>query len=114
LHEQIFQLFAARKFRGVSGLLPWIVLSGGIFAAAQLVGLNLMSRLQVNAMILCTISTAIAGIVMNFVGAYFFGLSGVVGAGLAFSILYFVWIYLLNRRVARATRAGIVDIVTAA
>jgi O-antigen/teichoic acid export membrane protein len=99
-HEEIFKLLVAKKYSGVSYLLPWVILSGGIFSAAQIVGLNMMSRLQVHALILCTVVTAIAGIAMNFIGAFLFGLNGVVTAGAIFSITYFVWVFFLDKKTA--------------
>lgn len=110
-HEEIFRLLVAKKYTSVSYLLPWVILSGGIFAAAQIVGLNMMSRLQVHALILCTVVTAIFGIAMNFIGAYLFGLSGVVTAGVVFSVVYFAWVFILDKK---TTIPKNVDVLNAA
>ncbi len=91
LHEWIFQLLVAVKYRTVSYLLPWMVLAGGIFAAGQMLALKLMSEMKPAAMTIAKIVTAVLGVCFSIFGASQFGLEGVVVALLVFSCIYFFW-----------------------
>lgn len=91
LNDWLFQHLVALPFRAASYLLPWFVLSGGIFAAGQMLSLKLMSDMNVSAMTTTKIVSALLGIGFNVAGAWCFGLNGVVAGLVAFSILYFVW-----------------------
>jgi O-antigen/teichoic acid export membrane protein len=92
VHEWIFNLLVASNYHTVSYLLPWMVLAGGIFAAAQVLALKLMSELKSVVMTAAKIVTAILGVGLNIYGASQFGLQGVVAALVAFSCIYFLWI----------------------
>ena len=105
LHEQIFRLLVAAEYAGVSHLLPWMMVAGGIFAAAQTVGLNLLSRMQTRAMMVAKIITAVIGVGLNFAGARGWGITGIVGAAVIFSVIHFVWLTLLSLRLDEQ-RAG--------
>jgi O-antigen/teichoic acid export membrane protein len=97
LHPLIFQWFAAPDYRSVSGLLPVMVLSSGLFACGQIASMTQLNRGQSKTLIWPKITTGIAGTIFNFVGAAWMGLPGVVYAGAVFSILYLFWVYLLHR-----------------
>jgi O-antigen/teichoic acid export membrane protein len=86
LHVQIFQLFVAPEYRKTSYLLPWMVLSGGIFAASQTMTLNLSSQANTYKMMPAKIMTALLGIALNIVGGYYLGTVGIVMASVVFSI----------------------------
>lgn len=108
LHAQVFEIFLAREYASASALLPWMVLAGGVFAAGQIIALNLMSQLKTRTMMFAKIGTAVLGVALNFAGAYWFGIGGVVAAGLAFSILYLAWMAALQKSVvAAAIRNGV-------
>jgi O-antigen/teichoic acid export membrane protein len=91
-HEWIFNLLVAVQFRTVSYLLPWMILAGGLFAAGQMLSLKLMSDLNTQALVWPKIITSLLGAALSFTGAYFAGLSGVVIAAVAFSVLQLLWI----------------------
>ncbi|MEM7063178.1 MAG: oligosaccharide flippase family protein [Cyanobacteria bacterium P01_B01_bin.77] len=95
-HKQIFSIFVAQKYISASYYLPWIMLSGGVFAAGQTIALNLTSQMKTQSMIVAKIVTAMLGIALNFLGAYWYGLRGVVIASILFSIIYFLWISVLS------------------
>ncbi len=97
LHAQIFRVFVAKEYGTVSHMLPWVMLSGGVFAAGQTVALNLMSQMKTHAMMGAKIITALLGVTFNFVGAYWYGTTGIVIAGVLFSVSYFIWMAVLSK-----------------
>lgn len=101
LHPLLFDWFVSDEYARVSYLLPWVVLSGGVFAASQTVALDLMTRLRVRAMLTAKIATALIGFAANIIGAKLLGIVGVVGANLLFSTTSLVWMLSLSAAVGR-------------
>jgi O-antigen/teichoic acid export membrane protein len=91
-HRWIFSLLTAPQYRQVSYLLPWVLLAGGLFAASQTIGLKLQSDLNTAALLKPKIITSILGVMLNFLGAYYGGVRGIVIAAVLFSALHFAWI----------------------
>jgi O-antigen/teichoic acid export membrane protein len=90
-HSWIFQLLVAENYRSVSGYLPWVVLAGGLYAAGQTLSLKIMAELRSKKMISIKIVTALIGTSANVIGAWLYGLTGVVSGLVAFSLIYFLW-----------------------
>ena len=97
LHEWVFRFVVAAQFRSVSYLLPWVVLAGGLFAAAQMLALKLMSEMRPAAMLRVKIVTAVSGIVFNIYGASVAGTKGITVSAVAFSSVYFLWMLSLSK-----------------
>jgi O-antigen/teichoic acid export membrane protein len=97
-HNGIFSLLAAPGYRQVSPLLPVMVLSGGLFAAGQVAVLSLLSGVNSQRLMAPKIVMAVLGVLLNFGGAFWLGIVGVVYAGLAVSLGYLVWILILVKR----------------
>jgi O-antigen/teichoic acid export membrane protein len=95
-HDWLFRQFVAREYTRVSYLSPWLILSGGIFASGQILALDRMSRLETKSLISPKVITAVAGGLLNILGAYLYGLKGLVAASLAFSVFYFCWLLVLT------------------
>ncbi|MHB8111277.1 MAG: lipopolysaccharide biosynthesis protein [Syntrophorhabdaceae bacterium] len=110
-HAQIFQIFVAKEYAIVSYLLPWMLLSGGFFAVGQTFALNLMSQMKTRTMLVIKIVTASFGALMNIVGAYYFGIAGLVFAGILFSIVYSLWMAIQLRRTMPLPLRGIVHLI---
>jgi O-antigen/teichoic acid export membrane protein len=85
-HTQIFEIFVDRQYHVVSYLFPWMVLSGGIFAASQTIALNLMSQNKTYIMMPVKIGTALFGIGLNVFGGYYYGIGGIAIANAIFSV----------------------------
>lgn len=103
LHNWIFWLLVAIEYRGVSYLLPWMMFAGGIFAAGQMLALKMMSELRSVSIIWAKIVTAILGVLFNLYGASLAGVKGIVVATMAFSVIYFIWMFLLSFQLFIAT-----------
>jgi len=99
-HTQIFGLFVDKKYSSISHLLPWMLLSGGLFAAGQTFELNLVSQMKTPTIVVAKIITALLGVLLNFVCAYLFGITGIVFASVLFSVLYSIWMMMLSQRTA--------------
>ncbi len=97
LHAPIFGILVAEKYRVVSHYLPWMLFASGLFVSGQMASLIVMTKLTPRQLILPKIVTALVGTSLNFIGAFLFGFSGVVFASILFSLLYFLWVVLLNR-----------------
>jgi O-antigen/teichoic acid export membrane protein len=99
LHTQIFQILVAKKYASVSFLLPYMLLASGIFVASQMIELSLMSQMKTKMLIVAKITSALLGITLNFAGAFWYGVKGVVVAGVMTSAFYFLWTAILSRYV---------------
>ena len=100
LHEQIFQVFVASEYRNSSHLLPWILLAGGVMSAGEMLSLKLMSDLNTRALLWPKLITAIVGICLNYAGAYYYDLQGVVAAAVVISLISLLWLAVLMRKSA--------------
>jgi O-antigen/teichoic acid export membrane protein len=98
LHSWLFNLLVAQDYHDKSFLLPWVVLGGGLFAASQILSIKLMSDMNTRALIAPKLITSILAVGFNVLGAGIWGLEGVVGAQVMFSLLIFAWMTILTKR----------------
>jgi O-antigen/teichoic acid export membrane protein len=94
-HRLVFDLFAAEQYRLVSGWLPVMALSGGLFACGQIASTSQLNRGVPQALLFPKIVMGIVGTLFNLAGARWMGLAGVVYANATFSALYFLWTMLI-------------------
>ena len=97
LHRYVFAIFVSHDYREYSHLLPWFVLSGGLFATGQMLVLKILSEIRSKILIVVKIGTALVGIGLNILGAWLGGLNGIVIAMVGFSAAYFLWMAWLSR-----------------
>jgi O-antigen/teichoic acid export membrane protein len=97
-HELIFHLLVANEYGASSYLLPWMILSGGLLASGQSLASSMMVKMKTRELMSVTITAALIGVLLNFTGAYLYGITGVVGAGILFSTIYFFSIVTLVKK----------------
>jgi O-antigen/teichoic acid export membrane protein len=102
LQNLIFRLVVAPQYRQVAGWLPYMVLAGGLFASGQIASLIFMTAGKTKRLLAPKIGTCALCVLLNIVGAYRFGLAGVVLANVTFSTVYLIWVSILARRQVRA------------
>lgn len=86
LHSQMFNLLVNEKYFSVSYLLPWVILSGGIFGMSQVLASQLMVLNMTSKLLYASIGASVIGIVASIVCAKTFSLDGMVVASLTHSI----------------------------
>lgn len=94
LHSWLFSWLVAPEYRSVSSYMPWMVLGAGAFAAGQVASLDLMIGNRSEKLIVPKVTTALAGVLLNIVGGYYWGLEGVIAGGILFSMLWLFWMLL--------------------
>jgi O-antigen/teichoic acid export membrane protein len=90
LHKEVFRWFTVSGYYPYSGYLPILAIAAGIFAIAQAQSLTCLIRGRSSELTGVKIIPALAGLVFNLVGAYWFGVRGAVAATLLFSVVYLV------------------------
>jgi O-antigen/teichoic acid export membrane protein len=95
-HREIFFLTVSLPFREYSGMMPWFILGAGLFNAGQALTLKIASELQTRKLISIKIVTAILGFCFNIIGAWIFGIQGVIASLVLISIIYFIWIFIIS------------------
>ena len=98
LHSWFFKMLVSPEYRDQSFLLPWVVLGGGLFAASQILCMKLMTDLNTRALTVPKLATSVLAVILNALGARIWGIEGVVGSQVVFSLLIFAWMAILTRR----------------
>ena len=107
LHAPLFALLVAPEYRPASGLFPGMVMAGGLFATGQTLALSSLSANRPLTLMWPKVGTAVAGTLLNALGASLYGVEGVVLAMIVSAALYCVWVYLLTCRMG-TNKAGAV------
>jgi O-antigen/teichoic acid export membrane protein len=91
-HPLIFAIVVAPEYWDVSALLPVAALSGGLFASGQLFAIGSVVLGTSRALVAPKTASAILGIALNVIGAYLFGLTGVLVAGVLTALVFGSWV----------------------
>jgi O-antigen/teichoic acid export membrane protein len=92
-HRIIFKIAVGKTFWNYSYLMPWLILPAGFTSLAELLGLFFSTMKLQEKIVTIKIGTAIFAIFSNIIGAYFFGIIGVVFALNIFSAVYLLLMY---------------------
>lgn len=92
-HRIIFKIAVGKTFGNYSYLMPWLILPAGFTSLAELLGLFFSTMKLQEKIVTIKIGTAIFAIFSNIIGAYFFGIIGVVFALNIFSAVYLLLMY---------------------
>jgi O-antigen/teichoic acid export membrane protein len=103
LHDWIFSILVAPSFRDVSYLLPLMVLTGGLFALGQTGSLLFLTGTTTHRLVSPKVATAVLAVALMIAGAKTWGLVGVVGAGIAHTLVYAIWVLCLWQSVVPVT-----------
>lgn len=98
LHEWVFRLLVSVKYRSISYLLPFSVLTGGLLGTSQIYSQKLFCDLKAKKIIFPGIVTPLISVALSISGAIMFGLKGVIGANLIYALLNFFWIRKLAKK----------------
>lgn len=90
IHRLVFALFVDQDYQIVSYLLPWTVLSAGIYAAGSIPLVSVLSRFESDRILPMKIGTTLLGVICYLTGAFFYKLEGLVFGGLVFSFIYLI------------------------
>lgn len=94
----IFRFIIDKSFSGVSHLLPYVMLSGGLFVTGQFYALKALIRLKPELLIFPSLITSVLGVILYFILGHFYQTSGIVYANLISNfILLVVTIYFCNK-----------------
>jgi len=99
-HSSVFRLLTTSTYAPYSGYLPVLAASAGIFAIAQAASLVFLISARSSELTSAKCLPAVAGLVLNMAGAYWFGIGGAVVATLLFSLIYLAAVWRLIRRAA--------------
>ena len=98
MHNWIFELLVSSEYRAKSYLLPWMVLSGGVFAASQVLAMKFISEMRSKDLTMVKVVTAIFGAGLNIIGVIVAGLDGAVFGLLVFSLSNLLYMFVLSCR----------------
>jgi O-antigen/teichoic acid export membrane protein len=99
-HSSIFRLLTTSTYAPYSPYVPVLAASAGIFAIAQAASLVFLISARSAELTSAKCLPAIAGLVLNMAGAYWFGVAGAVAATLLFSLIYLGAVWRLVRNAA--------------
>ena len=97
-HYQIFRFAASHEYSSVSHLLPWVILAAGLSSAGQVLSVSVSAQKENIALLAPKIGSAILGLVLNFIGAYYYGTAGVVYASVVFAVTFLISTFIVEQR----------------
>ncbi len=95
--NQLFSLVVANQYQEVANFLPWMILAGGLFFTGQNTSQLFMIEANTWSLAIPLTITSILGIILIFIGAYIWGLPGVVYARITVSTIHLLCILLLSK-----------------
>ncbi len=93
--NNIFSLLVDSKYHSVANMLPWLSIASGLFATGQIASMSLGSMEKSNSLLAPKIGMSVLGIMLNIIGAKFWGISGIILAYTVYSGLHLAWLMVL-------------------
>jgi len=103
LNPWLVTVLVSQAYRPDAWMLPWLVLSGGLYAVARQFLLSIYSGMDSKKMIPVSVVGGLLALVFNFAGGWLAGVRGIIAAGVLFSL---VFSFLTWRLHASELRAG--------
>jgi O-antigen/teichoic acid export membrane protein len=97
----IANIFLDKRYHGSINLLPFFVLSAGIFATRQIAELPVMTFEKPWLLNGPRIYISLFFFLGNLIGARAFGLGGVVWGGLIINLLFLIWVFIIVNKLSR-------------
>jgi len=88
----LFKIVVAEDFRQAAYLFPYFILAGGLFETGQFAALRFFTSNTPSRLITPKIITSVGGVGLILYGSKHYGIEGVIGALIIFSIVYLIWI----------------------
>ena len=95
-HDSVFSLFVGKNYVISAYLLPYIWLAGTFFCTGQLMTIYIYAIKTSKALLNIKIFNSILGISLNFLGACYFGINGIIIALLITNFLYLLSVFRLS------------------
>lgn len=105
-HDYISIIFTSSQYYEVSKYLPFMILSGGLFATSQILSLDFLSQMKINELMIIKITTALLGILISYILIKKLGFIGAIYSNISFSLIYlltilFIIVLRFNKKYAK-------------
>jgi len=87
--ESLFAFVVDIRYVAASKYLPFMLVSAGLFQAGEIVSSQMMGENRNNDIVKVKIMAACVNVVLNMLGAYLYGIPGIVGSMIVFGLVYF-------------------------
>ena len=92
-HEIVFDILTDERYSEYSYLLPFMIFSGGLFSASQLLSMSYQYNLKMKILMNGKIITSFLGIVLNLLGVYYNGIIGLAISSIVYSFISLLFFY---------------------
>lgn len=92
----IFEILFTEEYSHIAYLLPYMCIAAGLFATGQAATLILQSEVNTNILLKPKIVTSILGIAFNIIGAFYYGIAGIVIGLICYGVIYLAWIIIIT------------------
>jgi O-antigen/teichoic acid export membrane protein len=89
MHPFIIPLLASEKYINYSFYLPYFIAAASLFAAGEIYAIKMQAKMLSLRLSYIKLFMGFLGIGMNFIGAYYMGIGGVVASLLLFCTINF-------------------------
>ncbi len=97
--DQLFKYLVATEYSSANYLLPFMVLSGGLFISVRIVSQMVNACFRTQELLAPKIVSGILGLVLSIILVKQFNLIGIIFAGIATSTFQLLWVYMIRRSV---------------